>query len=133
MNSRYTLSVAAAAASFLLTASRASARGTRTAQRTHRLLAFFRCAGYFTYTQASAINDSGEVAGDYADANGIFHSFLRKADGTIVTFDPPGVGTGNNASGIVSVPTGINNRGDIVGCADSGAPYARHSRLRAMG
>jgi hypothetical protein len=78
-----------------------------------------------TYTQGSAINDFGEVAGDYADENGIFHSFLRRANGTIVTFDPPGVGSGANASGIVSAPTGINNRGDIVGLYyDSGTPFA---------
>jgi hypothetical protein len=78
-----------------------------------------------TYTQGSAINDLGEVAGDYADVNGIFHSFLRKRDGTIIPFDPPGAGTGTNASGIVSVPTGINDHGDVVGYyADSSTPYA---------
>jgi len=62
-----------------------------------------------TGTNPSANNDLGEVAGWYFDANFIAHGFLRKADGAIVTFDPPGVGPGG------TTPTGINNRGDIVG------------------
>jgi hypothetical protein len=62
-----------------------------------------------TGTNPSANNDLGEVTGWYSDANFIAHGFLRKADGAIVTFDPPGVGTGG------TTPTGINNRGDIVG------------------
>ena len=124
MNSRYLVSVAAAAASFLLTASPVvPAQPALLNPHIAYWLSFDVTDS--TYTQASAINDFGEVAGDYADANGIFHSFLRKADGAIVTFDAPGAGTGNNASGIVSVPTGINNRGDIVGYyLDSGAPFA---------
>jgi len=78
-----------------------------------------------TYTQGGAINDRGEVAGAYADVKGFFHSFLRKRDGTIIPFDPPGAGTGANATGIVSVPTGINDCGDVVGYyADSSTPYA---------
>jgi hypothetical protein len=122
MNSRYLLSVAAAAASFLLTASPVVPAQPALLNPHIAYWLSFDVTGS-TYTQASAINDFGEVAGDYADANGIFHSFLRKADGAIVTFDPPGAGSGDNASGVVSVPTGINNRGDIVGYyLDSGAP-----------
>jgi hypothetical protein len=124
MNTRSLLSVAAAAASFLLTASPAASAGPALLNPHIAYWLSFDVTGS-TYTQGSAINDFGEVAGDYADANGIFHSFLRKTDGAIVTFDPPGAGTGNNTSGIVSAPTGINNRGDIVGFyLDAGTPSA---------
>jgi hypothetical protein len=124
MNTKSLLSVAAAAVSFLLSASPpVRAEPPRLNPHIAYWLSFDVTGS--TYTQGSVINDFGEVAGDYADANGILHSFLRKADGAIVTFDPPGAGTGNNAVGVVSIPTGINNRGDIVGSyLDSGAPYA---------
>jgi probable HAF family extracellular repeat protein len=72
-----------------------------------------------TYTQGSAINDSGEIVGWYQDSSGLTHGFLRTAFGEIVTFDPPGAAE--------TVPTGINNRGDIVGYfSDSATPAATH-------
>jgi hypothetical protein len=43
---------------------------------------------------------------------------LRKSDGEIVTFDAPNVGYGTQSGvffGLGTSPTGINNRGDIVG------------------
>jgi len=66
-------------------------------------------------TQPAAINDRREITGIYFDATcNNTHGFLRKADGTTVTFDAPNVGyPATNFPG--TAPTDINNRGDIVG------------------
>lgn len=50
---------------------------------------------FATYTDG--INPAGAIAGGYADANGGFHALVRSADGTIVTFDPPGSIFTNNS------------------------------------
>jgi hypothetical protein len=68
-----------------------------------------------TYTQGIAINDRGQITGLWQDQNGTSHGFLREADGKIVTFDPPGMGVGGAGAAPGTYPTGINNRGDIVG------------------
>jgi uncharacterized membrane protein len=68
-----------------------------------------------TYTQGIAINDRGQITGLWQDQNGTSHGFLREADGRIVTFDPPGMGVGGAGAARGTYPTGINNRGDIVG------------------
>ncbi len=54
-----------------------------------------------------SINDSGDVAGFYYDADNVQHGFVRHADGTLVTFDVPAA---TETSAI-----DINNRGDVVG------------------
>jgi hypothetical protein len=64
-------------------------------------------------TQPMSINDLGEIAGIYFDADNNEHGFVRKAGGEIVTFDAPKVGYPFAFSG--TSPTDINNRGDIVG------------------
>ena len=57
------------------------------------------------------INDAGQVAGSYLDANSVYHGFVD-TNGKIVTIDDPGA---------IPVPdggtnvTGINNSGQIVG------------------
>jgi hypothetical protein len=69
-------------------------------------------------TQPTSINDLGEITGVYFDSNGNSHGFLRKAGGKIVTFDAPNVGYGTQAGlpyGLGTIPTEINNQGDIVG------------------
>jgi hypothetical protein len=68
-------------------------------------------------TQPASINDLGEITGVYFDSNGNSHGFLRKARGEIVTFDAPNVGYGTPAVsyGLGTIPTDINNEGDIVG------------------
>jgi hypothetical protein len=54
-----------------------------------------------------ALNDLGEMAGTFIDANYVFHAYLRSPDGKVVTFDPAG-STGTQ-------PQGINNEGTVVG------------------
>ena len=63
------------------------------------------------YTLVEAINNRGEITGAWADANFVFHGFLRSPDGTIISFDAPkATTTGYGTFGI-----GINDTGTIVG------------------
>jgi probable HAF family extracellular repeat protein len=60
-------------------------------------------------TEASGVNDSGQVVGDYRDATtGIFHGFLWDA-GQFFTIDVPFSEASSTAA------SGINNIGQIVG------------------
>ncbi len=63
-------------------------------------------------TVATAINDGGEIAGQYQDANYVFHGFLRTANGHITRFDAPNAGT---AAYQGTVPITINNHGTEAG------------------
>ena len=45
-------------------------------------------------TVGGSINDTGNIAGMYSDASDVFHGLVRAANGTITTFDAPGVGAG---------------------------------------
>lgn len=62
-----------------------------------------------------AVNDLNEIAGKYWTGN--WHGFLRKPDGTLVTFDVPGA--------VATQVSAINNKGEIVGTY---APEGDHSR-----
>lgn len=53
------------------------------------------------------------IAGNYIDANGVYHGFLRAPDGTITKFDVPGGGTGAG-QGTIEVK-GITPALEIVG------------------
>jgi len=71
--------------------------------------------GAFQGTLASGflgISPDGRIAGAYVDANNVNHGFLRAPDGTIITFDVPGVGTGAFQG---TSPLGINAEGAITG------------------
>lgn len=72
-----------------------------------------------TFTNATSINARGDVVGRWTDGSGHHHAYLRRADGQLTLFDPPGpcvVSSGRNQT----VPHGIDDRGDIVGrCFDS--------------
>jgi probable HAF family extracellular repeat protein len=61
-----------------------------------------------TATFAYDIDDSGRIVGFSRDASGTFHGFLRDGSGTFTPIDVPGAERG-------TLPTGINNRGQIVG------------------
>src|SRR4051794_5951384 len=64
-------------------------------------------------TLAGQINNAGQVAGEYQDASGLSHGFIRNVDGTFVIFNVPGSG-----SAPVMLSTsgyGINNSGVVSG------------------
>jgi hypothetical protein len=64
-------------------------------------------------TRAMAINAGGEITGFYNDTNSNNqHGFLRRANGTIVTFDIPGA--------TVTNPLAINGVGEIIGYSSAG-------------
>jgi hypothetical protein len=66
-------------------------------------------AGSFNGTSPSSINDLGAITGEYFDATGFGHGFLRSPEGKFTTFDVTGVG------GYGSTPIAINLEGAVVG------------------
>jgi probable HAF family extracellular repeat protein len=59
-------------------------------------------------TEATGVNDDGQVVGNYRDAAGKFHGFFWDA-GLFLTFNVP------FADASITAPTAINNVGQIVG------------------
>jgi hypothetical protein len=81
-------------------------------------------AGSYNGTYPSSINDLGAITGNYWDANGFSHGFLRRPDGKFTTFDVPGVG------GYGTTPRALNLEGVVVGVyTDSN--YSFHAFLRS--
>jgi hypothetical protein len=72
-------------------------------------------------TIPTSIDTAGDVAGTYTDTTGERHSFLRAANGTITTFDPPGTyltPCSSSGMGVIicgSGALGMNDAGQIVG------------------
>jgi hypothetical protein len=60
----------------------------------------------------TGINVWGAITGSFNDGYIINHGFLRSPDGTLITFDAPGAGTGYNQG---TVPLGISDLGVIMG------------------
>ncbi len=58
------------------------------------------------------LNSAGAIAGNYTDASGVSHGYVRAPDGSFTTFDVPGAGTG---SGQGTYSDGINPSGAIPG------------------
>jgi hypothetical protein len=80
-------------------------------------------AGSFNGTSPNSINDLGMITGEYLDANGFGHGFLRSREGKLTTFDVPGAG------GYGTTPIAVNLEGAIVGYyTDSN--YLFHAFLR---
>ena len=78
-------------------------------------------------TVAVSINQNGAIIGDYLDARGASHAFLRAPDGIITTFDAPGAGTGLIQG---TFALSINQKGAITGYyIDASSVY--HGFLRA--
>jgi hypothetical protein len=74
------------------------------------------------------INASGAITGNYIDANGTNHGFLRAPDGTITaTFDVPGAGTGPGQGTIAS----CNNDADAITGNYIDASNVNHGFMRA--
>ncbi len=68
----------------------------------------------FRGTLPLAFDAAGNIAGIYADTNGVDHGFVRAADGTITApIDAPGAGTTGMFPG--TSPASINSGGDISG------------------
>jgi hypothetical protein len=63
-------------------------------------------------TIANAINMAGTIAGEYYDATGANHGFVRAANGKITKFDAPGSGSGKGQG---TVAYSINDDGVIAG------------------
>lgn len=88
-------------------------------------------SGAFEGTIPTGIDAAGSITGGYQDANGLGHGFLYAANGTITTFNAPGVGA---IQGMLhgTIPVSINSAGTIVGgYADSTGVY--HALQRAAG
>jgi probable HAF family extracellular repeat protein len=75
-----------------------------------------------TLTEASGINDNGQVVGDYRDVNGVFHGFFWDA-GQYLTIDVPFPGVTQTAA------SAINGIGQIVGVYDDNIGTGRHGFL----
>jgi len=56
----------------------------------------------------------GSVSGFYVDADGLGHGWIRKGNGTIITFDAPGAGT-DGSQGQGTYPITINELGEVGG------------------
>ena len=83
-------------------------------------------------TAAFCINASGEIAGIYSNQVGVFHGFVRAADGTFTSFDAPDAGTVATQGTIPvgTIPAGIDTTGDVVGAyIDANGAY--HGFMRA--
>jgi hypothetical protein len=70
-------------------------------------------AGLRLGTLATGLDSSGDIAGVYADASGVFHGFVRAAGGAITSFDVAGTGTAGVFPG--TIPISSNGAGDITG------------------
>jgi len=80
--------------------------------------------GSFNGTSPSNINDLGVITGNYWDANGFSHGFVRSPNGKFTTFDVPGAG------GFGTTPRAFNLEGAIVGVyTDSN--FSFHAFLRS--
>ena len=52
-------------------------------------------------TEVRAINNAGTIAGDFDDSSFVRRGYVRKADGTITTFDSPG--STSTFAGVVNI------------------------------
>ena len=75
----------------------------------------------------SGLNPSGAITGNYFDASGVLHGYVREADGTFTTWEAPGAGTG---AGQGTLGASINVSGIIAG-EYLDASNAFHGYLRA--
>lgn len=63
-------------------------------------------------TFAFVVSPAGTVMGQYIDANGAYHGFLRSSQGAFASFDAPGAG---GSAGQGTLPYSMNTRGQITG------------------
>ena len=77
------------------------------------------------FTLATALEANGEIIGNYADANGVSHGFVRAVGGEFTTIDMPGAAD--------TIPTAISPSGVIAGYYDDAPGSVAHGFLRARG
>jgi hypothetical protein len=75
------------------------------------------------------INREGAITGQYLDASGVNHGFLRTKHGAITTFDVPGAGTGAGQGTIAF----CDNPADAITGYYIDASGANHGFLRTAG
>ena len=80
----------------------------------------------YSGTVALAIDQAGDVAGVYEDANKAFHAYVRSASGKMSEFDGP---TGNGEPQ-ATIPIGFDTAGDLAGIYVDGAGSV-HGFLRS--
>jgi hypothetical protein len=73
--------------------------------------------------QSFSINAGGAVTGHYNGEHGNGHGFVRRANGTLISFDPPG--------SFDTSPNSINAKGTITGTYSDG--HGAHGFLRRPG
>ncbi len=79
-------------------------------------------------TEAIFINPAGVIVGQYVDANGAYHGFVRSLDGIVTSVDAPSAGTG---PGEGTEPWSINPAGEITGWYTDSAGLT-HGFVRAQ-
>lgn len=81
--------------------------------------------------EATNINLSGTIAGNFMDANFVAHGLVRSPDGTLTTYDVPGGGTGQyQGTGCPGCASGLNQWGAIAATWRD-ANYVSHGFLRS--
>jgi hypothetical protein len=82
--------------------------------------------GLFQGTFPASINEAGDITGNYVDANGLGHGFVRAGNSTFTTFDVPG-GT------ITDSASSINPAGSVTGAYTylNDPDFVNHGYLRA--
>jgi len=70
--------------------------------------------GFGTFTSPQGLNDSGEIAGEYRDADGTMHGYTANpsVSSQLTYFDAPGAGTGIYAGTYVDA---VNWQGQVAG------------------
>lgn len=81
-------------------------------------------------TYGFGINDSGEVAGYFIDANGVAHGFVRSSTGTIMTVDALGA---DQTQGRGTFTLAINDSGEAAGYYEDSAEFLHSYTLSSGG
>jgi N-acetylneuraminic acid mutarotase len=72
--------------------------------------------GLFLGTEPFSIDPAGEhVAGLYSDASGVYHGFVRAADGTYTIVDAPAAGAAGSSMFPGTGAVGVNESGEVAG------------------
>jgi len=73
------------------------------------------------------LTPNGEIEGVDVDVNGVLHGFVRSTNGTFITYDAPGAGTG---AGQGTLPESNNTPGAITGQFIDGN-FVNHAFVRS--